>query len=156
MVQTRVFRALLSFSLVVLAIPLFAQQTGALHGRVQATDGSVLPGVTVEARSNVLPQPRVTTTDAGGEYRLPALLPGRYTVTYTLAGMQTVTRSVDVLLREDRAVDVKLGVAAVSENITVTAEATLVNKESTALTNGLSNTQIRELPINQDYRDLQK
>ena len=64
MVQTRIFRALLFLSLVALAIPLFAQQTGAIHGRVQATDGSVLPGVTVEARSNVLPQPRVTSRSA--------------------------------------------------------------------------------------------
>src|SRR3954465_10753566 len=84
----------------------FAQQTGALHGRVTATDGSALPGVTVEARSNVLPQPRVTTTDLTGDYRLPALVPGTYTITYTLAGMQTVTRTATAILQQDNAVDV--------------------------------------------------
>jgi hypothetical protein len=154
---SRAIRSFFLFSLLVaIAIPSFAQQTGALHGRVTATDNSVLPGVTVEARSNVLPQPRVTTTDANGEYRLPALVPGTYTVTYTLAGMQTSTRNVEVLLRADRAIDVKLGVAAVSENITVTAEATMVNRESTALQEGFTSKQIRDLPLQQDYRDLQK
>ncbi|HJW94434.1 MAG TPA: carboxypeptidase regulatory-like domain-containing protein, partial [Thermoanaerobaculia bacterium] len=142
--------------LFVAVFPLFAQQTGALHGRVTATDGSALPGVTVEARSNVLPQPRVTTTDLTGDYRLPALVPGTYTITYTLAGMQTVTRTATAILQQDNAVDVALGVAGVSENITVTAQSTLVNRESTALQSGLTTEQIRELPITQNYSDLQK
>ena len=38
---------------------------GSISGKVTATDGSVLPGVTVEARSDVLPGPRVTVT--GGQ-----------------------------------------------------------------------------------------
>ncbi len=156
MVQSRVFRALLFLSIVVLAVPIFAQQTGALHGRVLASDGSALPGVTVEAKANVLPQPRVTTTDGKGDYRLPALIPGSYTVTFTLSGMQTATRKTDVLLGQDQAIDVKLGVAAVSENITVTAEATLVNKESTAIQSGISQQEIHALPLVQNYSDLQK
>lgn len=156
MVQSRVFRALLFLSLISLAVPLFAQQTGALHGRVLATDGSALPGVTVEARSNVLPQPRVTTADSSGNYRLPALVPGTYNITFSLSGMQSVTRKTDVLLGQDQAVDVKLGVAAVSENITVTAQATLVNKESTAIQSGISQQEIQRLPIVQNYGDLQK
>ena len=76
----------------------FAQQTGALHGRVTASDGSALPGVTVEARSNVLPQPRVTTTDTNGDYRLPRCSRVPYTLQFTLSGMQTTTRKAEVLL----------------------------------------------------------
>ncbi len=39
------------------AMPAVAQQTGTLEGVVTTTDGSALPGVTVEAASEVLPQP---------------------------------------------------------------------------------------------------
>src|ERR1043166_3789655 len=138
------------------SVPLFAQQTGSISGKVTASDKSALPGVTVEARSNLLPQPRVTTTEVNGDYSLPALIPGTYTLTFTLSGMQTVTRPTQVQLRENTEVNITMGVAGVSESITVTAEPTLVNKESTALSNGLSNQQIRALPLNQDYRDLQK
>ncbi len=151
-----VVRTLFILSLVAFAFPLFAQQTGAIHGRVTATDGSALPGVTVEARSNVLPQPRVTTTDGSGDYRLPALQPGTYTLTFSLSGMQTATRRADAQLGQDVSADVKLGVAGVAEMITVTAEATLVNPESTAIQNGLSSQQIQQLPHQQDYKDLQK
>src|SRR5712671_2627408 len=134
----------------------FAQQTGAFHGRVTASDGSALPGVTVEARSNALPQPRVTVTDGNGDFRLPQLQPGTYTLTFTLSGMQTGTRKAEVLLGQDAAIDMKLGVSGVSENITVSAQASLVDKQSTALQSGLTGDQIRALPVTQNYSDLQK
>ena len=149
-------RFVLTLVLVLIATTAFAQQTGSISGRVTATDGSALPGVTVEARSNVLPTPRVTTSDTNGDYRLPALIPGDYTVTFSLAGMQTATRRATVLLGQNTAVDTKLGVQGVSESITVTAEATLVDKSSTALTSGLSQQQLQTLPLVQNYGDLQK
>jgi hypothetical protein len=134
----------------------FAQQTGAFHGKVTASDGSALPGVTVEARSNALPQPRVSVTDANGDYRLPQLQPGSYTLQFTLAGMQTTTRKADALLGQDMAADVKMAVGGVSENITVTAATTLVDRDTTAIQNGMGSAQIRALPVAQNYGDLQK
>ena len=157
MASNRFLRIALLLALVALIVPsLYAQQTGALRGRVTMSDGTALPGVTVEARSSGLPQPRVTTTDANGEYRLPALAPGRYTLTFSLAGMQDITRTVDVLLRQDLPVDVKMGVAAISENITVVGETPLVNRESTAIQTGFTAQQLENLPIQQDYKDIQK
>jgi hypothetical protein len=156
MPANRVIRILLCFCLTLISTSLFAQQTGALHGTVKAVDGSALPGVTVEARSNVLPQPRSTVTDSSGEYRLPQLVPGTYTLDFSLAGMQTSTRKAQVQLGQDIAVDAQLGVAGVSESITVTAEASLVDKQSTELQSGLSSREITSLPLTQDYRDLQK
>ena len=87
------FKGLLALVLVLCAgaVPASAQQTGAISGKVVDTSNAVLPGVTVEARSDVLPSPRVTVTEGNGEYRLPALPPGKYTLTFTLSGMQTVT-----------------------------------------------------------------
>ena len=150
-------RRLCCFLMVLCAtVTVYAQQTGSLHGKVTASDGSALPGVTVEARSNALPQPRVTVSDSTGDYRLPALQPGTYSLQFTLSGMQTATRKTEVLLGQDLAVDAKLGVGGVSENITVTAQATLVDKESTAIQTGISSDQIRALPVAQEYKDVQK
>src|SRR5579872_1122574 len=56
-------RLFLSLALTLVAAGAFAQQTGSISGTVTASDGSALPGVTIEARSNALPQPRVTNTD---------------------------------------------------------------------------------------------
>jgi hypothetical protein len=156
MAAIRVVRLLLVLSLFLLVAPLaLAQQTGAINGKVTA-DGVGLPGVTVEARSNSLPQPRVTVSDENGEYRLPALQPGTYTLTFTLSGMQTVTRRAEAQVGQTVFVDAALGVATVAETITVTAEATLVDRESTEIQNSLSSAEITALPLTQDYRDLQK
>jgi hypothetical protein len=123
---------------------------------VTATDGAALPGVTVEAKSNVLPQPRITVSSETGEYRLPQLQPGGYTLTFSLAGLQTATRRVNVLLDQNQVVDVSLGMAGLEEQITVTAEASLVDRASTEIANSLSSEEITSLPLTQDYRDLQK
>jgi hypothetical protein len=155
MVATRARFAFLLF-LVLLAVPAaFAQQVGTISGQV-TTDGQPLPGVTVEARSNVLPQPRVSVTDSNGDYRLPALQPGTYTLTFSLSGMSTITRNVLVQLDQTTAADVNMGVAAMSESITVTAEATLVDQDSTAIKSDVGEDVIDQVPVGQEYRDLLK
>ena len=129
------------------AAPSFAQQTGAIHGRVTSSDGLALPGVTVEARSDVLPGPRATVTSGNGDYRLPALPPGSYTVKFELSGMQSQTRKAAVQLAQDTAVDVTLGVSGVEETVTVTAEASLIDKNSATIATGLSDDVIHGLPV---------
>lgn len=152
----RSVRAVAILFLMFLAAPASAQQTGAIGGRVVDSGGAVLPGVTVEARSAVLPTPRVTVSDANGTYRLPALLPGTYTVTFTLSGMQEVSRQAQVQLGQDTALNVVLGIQGIEETVQVTASATLVERDSAALTSGVSSEQIQALPVGQEYRDLLK
>lgn len=154
-VSTRVLRPFLFLSLVLLAIPLFAQQTGSISGKVTASDGSALPGVTVEASSPVLPTPRVTVSGAHGDYRLLALPPGSYKVKFDLSGMQSVTRTADVQLSLETVADATLGLQATAE-VSVTAQASMVDKETATITSGLNTREIKSLPIAQDYRDLQK
>lgn len=156
MVASRVVRTLLCFSILLISLSLSAQQTGTISGRVTDSSGASLPGVTVEAVTNVSPQPRVTVTNEAGDYQLPALQPGTYTVTYSLAGLQDAKRRVNVVLDQTSTVDVSLGIATQSEVITVTAEASLVDRSSASLNAGLSNEQIQALPISQEYKDLQK
>ena len=156
MTHLRLRCAILSLSMVALAAPLFAQQTGTITGRVTDTSGGVLPGVTVEARSNVLPGPRVTTAGSNGDYRLPALPPGEYTLVFNLSGMQSVTRKAFVQLSQETSVDARLGVSGITEAVTVTAETSFVDKDTAAVATGLSARQLAGLPLGTDYRDLIK
>src|SRR5262245_57281476 len=138
----RTILALGAAGLALLATPVYAQQTGAISGKVVGPDGLGMPGVTVEAQSNVLPTPRVTTTSATGEFRMPALVPGEYTVTFTLSGMQTVTRKAAVVLDRDTSVDAKLAIQGVTETVSVTADAALTEKNTATLKNSISQDQI--------------
>jgi hypothetical protein len=152
----RVCRTFLILVLAMSAAPLYAQQTGAISGKVVDSGNAVLPGVTVVAAADVLPTPRVTTTGGNGEYRLPALPPGTYTVSFELSGMQTVTRQAQVQLGQDTIADATLAIAGVSETVTVTASVSLIDRETSSITSGVSSEQIQSLPVGQEYRDLVK
>jgi len=131
-----------------------AQQTGAIAGRVVDSSGLALPGVTVEATSPSLPTPRVAVTGANGDYRMAALQPGTYTISFTLSGMQAVTRTAQVQLQQDTTVNVALSVGGVSETVTVTATTTYVDTSTATIKSGVSAAQIAALPVGQEYRDL--
>jgi len=152
----RARRALVLCLLLSAAVPLRAQQTGAIVGKVASADGAVLPGVSVVAVSDVLPRPRETVTGSSGEYRLPALPPGTYKVTYKLAGMQDLTRTAEVLLAQDTVADATLSLGTVTESVNVVAEVSIIDKDSANLKSSLSNDEIVGLPLAQEYRDLQK
>ncbi len=139
-----------------LATPAAAQQTGSISGRVTDSSGAILPGVSVVARADVLPGPRETVTGGDGEFQMPALPPGAYTLTFALSGMQTLTRKAFVQLAQTTVVNAELGIQAVSESVTVTAEAQYIDKTSAAITTGISNEQISNLPVGTQYRDLIK
>jgi hypothetical protein len=150
-------RGLFAFVLMLVCAPAaFAQQTGSISGKVTMPDGSPVPGVTVEAKADVLPTPRVAITEANGDYRMPALQPGSYTLTFTLQGMQTVTRPALVQLNQDTFVTATMSVQRLTEDVTVTAEASFIDRNSAEIKVGLSNQQIQALPAGQEYRDLIK
>ena len=143
--------------LVLLPALSFAQQTGAVIGKAVDTAGLVLPGVTVEARSVSLPAPRLTVTGGAGQYQLPALQPGVYTLTFELSGMNKVTREVMVQLSQETVVDITMSVQGVSETVTVTAAIVpMIERDSTAIKSGVSSETIQSVPVGQEYRDLIK
>src|SRR5689334_15803773 len=155
MLSARVRRCTLVFLISLApAAAVFAQQTGSIQGKVVDASGGVLPGVTVAAKSNVLPTPRTTVTGPDGVYQLPALPVGQYTLTFTLSGFQNATSQAEVRLAEVTPVDTKMAVQGLSEAVTVTAEATYADKTSAAITSGLNNSEISRLPVGTQYRDL--
>lgn len=142
--------------LVLIATPALGQQVGSISGKVTMADGSALPGASIQATSNVLPQPRNTVSGSGGEYRLPQLPPGSYEVTVSLPGMATVKRTASVVLRQDTMVNVSLALEGVTGAATVVAQATLLDTESSALKAAVESDVVKALPVGQDYRDLVK
>src|SRR5262245_30263106 len=66
-------------------------QSGTLRGIVADQQDNPMSGVKVTANSMALQAPRSTTTDAVGDYVLPALPPGDYLLHFELAGFATVT-----------------------------------------------------------------
>ena len=132
-----------------------AQGTGSISGTVTLEDGSVVPGVAVEAAADVLPQPRTATTSGDGAYRLRQLPPGNFTVTFSLDGMGTEVRTLQVRLDESYVIDVTMGPEAVTETIDVISTS-VIDLTSAELKTAISDEVIEQVPTGQEYRDLLK
>src|SRR5437016_1558330 len=85
-------RLCVALCIALFAVSAFAQfQTGNIYGRVQAKDGSALPGVTVTLTGVGAPQSAIT--DAQGNFRFANLSPGTYGLKADLAGVGTTART---------------------------------------------------------------
>ena len=140
---------------------LLAQQSGDIAGRVtDAADGSAIADVSIEATSPNLPGVRTTTTAANGDYLLPLLPPGVYTVTYTLPDGTTRVRQTQVLLQQramvNLAVDLSADAAMMEEVIVVGTSNLQLNPGGAAISAAISNDVFDALPVGQEYRDLVK
>ena len=142
--------------LLILPASVNAQQS-TLSGVVKDSSGAVLPGVTIEASSPVLiEKTRTAVTDGTGQYRLPELPPGTYTVTFTLAGFSTVKREgVEVTGGGVTSINADMKVGAVAETITVTGETPVVDiQTSTKKQVVLSGGVVESLPASRGYGNL--
>ncbi|MCP4048816.1 MAG: carboxypeptidase regulatory-like domain-containing protein, partial [Gammaproteobacteria bacterium] len=145
----------------IFSTPLLAQQTGEITGRVtDASDGSAIFEVAVEATSPVLPGMRTSTTSDNGDYKLPALPPGTYTLKFTLSDATTRTRVTNVLLQQRTVVNLPVDFAAsagVLEEVIVVGTSTIAPETGGASLAGAIGTDVFDaLPVGQEYRDLIK
>jgi len=108
---------------------LCAEQTGEIRGKVTDEQGEALPGVAITAKSPSLQGIRNAVTDTEGNFRLPLLPIGIYSLTCQLDGFEKlILTEVDVRLGFTSTFSIVLKVAAISEEVTVLAENPLIDK----------------------------
>ena len=95
-------------------------------------------------------------TNGVGDYVVPNLPPGVYTITAEATGFKKVERP-DIRLEvgHDLPMDMQLVPGAVTEVVRVTEEAPLINTTNDLIGGSLSNKEINDLPLNgRDYQNL--
>ena len=137
--------------------PAFANLTGGIKGKVSSPKAQQsLAGITVTAKSNVMPKPRTVVTREDGSYDLPQLKPGTYELTFTDKNGVTQTMTVDVLLEQTSSLNVTMGGANENVEVITVTGSKLFRQGKSALTNSLGEEAINSVPVGQDYRDLLK
>ena len=128
--------------------------TAAIAGNVTDSTGSVLPGVTVEAESPALiERVRTAVTDGQGVYRVVALPPGTYSVTFTLPGFQTLRREgIELSTGFTAPANAQLQVGAVAETVIVTGASPVVDVQNTQTDNIIRQETLQALPTNQSLQ----
>jgi len=89
-----------------------------------------------------------TVTDGRGGYQIRYLAAGTYDVQAQLEGLQTVVRKgIDVRVGSTAAIDFKMDAGAVSEVVTVTASAPIIDTTSGITGAVIDSNQIQQLPL---------
>src|SRR6266850_433347 len=110
--------------------------TGSIAGVVKDASGAVLPGV----------------TDDQGTYKIVALRPGAYAVTFTLPGFGTVRREgIELTSNFTAPISVEMTVGALEETVTVTGESTVVDTKNTVQQRVITKEVLDALPVGKSF-----
>jgi hypothetical protein len=151
---TRFFAA---FAFTVLCHTLLAQtNTGRILGTITDIGGSGLPGAHVIVVDLQRGTTRTLDTTQAGEYVVPDLVPGIYSVRVSATGFKSSQRSdIQVEVASDAQVDFALQPGQATETVVVTGQLPLINTTSSTLGGTLSNKEINDLPLNgRNYENL--
>lgn len=122
--------------------------TAEINGRVVDAQGGVLPGVTVSATNPETGYNRTAVTNEEGLFVLPLLPPGGYEVTMELSGFGTFKQMVRSTVGATTTLNPTLQLAGVQEQVTVRAEAPVIETNAPVRTTTVGEDAIDNLPIN--------
>jgi hypothetical protein len=143
---TRIASALVGVLL--LATPALAQQgTAELRGKVMDQQGAVLPGVAVVARHQDSGLFREAVSGSDGTFLMSGMTPGVYEVTAELSGFKKyLQRDVRLEVGRTTPVELKFEVGGLTESVTVSAEASLVDTASQEIGGRISSQEFVDTP----------
>lgn len=130
-------------------VPIFAQASSStLLGYVRDPSGLAIPGTTVIARQEQTGYVRKTQTGAEGEYIMPFMPVGTYTITAEKVGFSQYERTgIQVTVGTEIRADIHLVVGTVKQNVTVAEQAAMVNTASSQVGGLISSSRILQLPL---------
>ncbi len=130
-------------------IALAQSDSSSLSGVVSDSTGAVLPNAKVTVRNTAIRDETIVNTNSSGNFVLPNVRPGDYTVRVESAGFQTVTlNDVHVDPSIGRRVDVVLKVGDAASAVTVEAGANAVQTESAVVGQLVTQEQVRSIQLN--------
>jgi len=126
-----------------------AQAKAAISGTVMDSSGAAIGGATVQVKNTGTSLTQIVTSDELGRFRFPDLGIGEYEAQASNPGFQTVVRK-DIMLTvgSNPVVDFKLPVGETVQTVTVAAEVSLVETQSTSFGAFVETKQLTELPLN--------
>ncbi|HEV2986509.1 MAG TPA: carboxypeptidase-like regulatory domain-containing protein, partial [Vicinamibacterales bacterium] len=128
--------------------PVRAQSTATLQGTITDAQNAIMPGVSVVIRNTATGIERTSVTDAAGQYVAASLAPGNYTIVAHLEGFKDSTTDVELQVAQIAVVNVKLGVAAIAENVTVTGASPLIETATVSVGQVMQERTVQEIPLN--------
>ena len=162
MIQARAFRTFTTVIVVVAGflctqLPSLAQyDTGSIVGIVHDQTGAAIAGAKVKVTNTKTGRVYEVTTDSAGNYEVPGLPAGPYQVEAEKTGFKVAHVEDIVLYATDRkSINVSLPLGTTSEQVTVVADVTTVNTQSSETGASIDSNKVLNLPLNgRDFTSL--
>jgi len=142
----------------ILAVGILQAQTyqGRILGSVTDQTGAVVSGATVAITNTATGISRTLTTGTAGEYLAPNLEPGPYSIAVESPSFKKAQRTgLTLEVAKDIRADFQLVAGSISEVVTISEEAPIVDTVSDVLGGTFSNKAITELPLlGRDFQNL--
>src|ERR1700738_3467563 len=139
-------------------LPMYGQtaNTGAITGSVRDPSGALVAGAAVVIDSEDTREERNVTTDAEGNFSVPFLAPGNYSLTVDTPGFKPlVLKDVQVQITEVRRLTIQLTISGAKEQITVSAKPPLLQTENATLGRVIDHETIVDLPlVDRNYTEI--
>ena len=127
----------------------FAQSTATLAGTVTDPTGAVLPGATVTLRNVGTDAERRIVSDSAGQYVLPSLPPGDYSLNVTASGFGGfMVKSLTLQVDQRVTLNVPMALASAGETVQVESSAPLVDAETITVGSVIDRRTVQEIPLN--------
>src|SRR3984957_14178610 len=140
-------RYLWLLSAILFSTAAFAQFTSSVQGTVQDPSGAGIAKASVQLVNTATRSTETATTDGAGNFRFLSLAPGSYKITVEAAGFKKSEVDVTLLTEQNLNVPIALKVGSVSEALTVTTEAPVVDTADSRTQLTLENQTVAQLPI---------
>jgi Carboxypeptidase regulatory-like domain/TonB-dependent Receptor Plug Domain len=129
-------------------VSVFGQSaTAEFNGSVTDQSGAVLPGTNITLTEESTGLVREVVSTATGRFVITAVPPGVYTIKAELTGFRTQTRAgVRILVGQAITLTFTMPVGGLTDQITVTGEAPLIEVTQTTLGSSLTTEDIENLP----------
>jgi Carboxypeptidase regulatory-like domain/TonB dependent receptor len=141
-----------SFALVLIligSVVVIGQSTATLKGTITDEKGAVVPGAKVTATNQATSVERTSESDSEGNYQLAALPVGTYTIKVETQGFKTeLVQNLAVEVGRTIERNFQLQVGTVAENISVTAEAPIIENATTSVGTVINQRTVQEIPLN--------
>jgi len=122
---------------------------GTILGTVRDSSGAVLPGVMITVTNVGTNVSRTAVTNETGDFVVPELIVGQYSVTAELPGFKKeVSAGLELDVDQRLRVNLRMQVGNISETVEVTGEATLTATDSSTVGTVIDNRKVVDLPLN--------
>jgi hypothetical protein len=145
------YRSAFTLVLFLAATVVWAQaiSTSQIRGTIQDASGAAVAGAQIKLTETATGAVRTATSGTDGDYSLPELPVGPYQLEVTKEGFTKYLQTGIVLeVGVNPTIDVALKVGEVTQEVTVQAEAAMVDTQSTGIGQVIAPQEVQDLPLN--------